>query len=70
MDFGLILGFCCFNGSPSPTSFNLRCSTDPQASNGRCVFVRLYVGLAMCVCLCVSEKEEDDEGEKKSNSLL
>ena len=59
-----------FNGSLLLASIDLRCSTDPQASNGPCVFVRLCVGLSMWVCLCVSEEEEDDEGEKKSKLVL
>ena len=60
----------CFNGSLPPTSINLHCSTDPQALNGSCIFVRLCVGLSMWVCLCVSEEEENDEGEKKSKLVL
>ena len=60
----------CFNGSLPPTSINLCCSTDPQALNGPCVFVRLCVGLSVWVCLCVSEEEENDEGEKKSKLVL
>ena len=62
-------GFC-FNESLLPASFDLCCSTDPQASNGQCVFVCLFVRLAVWVCLCVLEEEEDDKGEKKSESLL
>jgi len=62
-------GFC-FNGSLPPASYNLRCSTNPQASNSSCVFVRLCVGLFVWVCLYVSEEEEDDEGEKKSELVL
>ena len=62
-------GFC-FNESLLPASFDLRCSTDPQALTGQCVFVCLCVGLAVWVCLCVLEEEEDDKGEKKFESLL
>ena len=60
----------CFNESPPPASFDLRCSTDPQASIGPCVFGRLCVSLSVWVCLCVSKEEEDDEGEKKSQLVL
>ena len=53
-----------------PASYDLHCSTDPQALNGSCVFVCLCVGLSVWVCLCVSEEEEDDEGEKKFELFL
>ena len=62
-------GFC-FNRSLPPASFDLFCSTNPQASISPCVFVRLCVSLSMWVCLCVLEEEEDDEGEKKSELVL
>ena len=58
------------NRSLLPTSIDLCCSTDPQASNRPCVFVRLCVGLYVWVYLCVLEEEEDDEGEKKSELVL
>ena len=58
------------NRSPLPTSIDLCCSTDPQASNSPCVFVRLCVGLYVWVYLCVSKEEENDEGEKKSKLVL
>ena len=58
------------NRSPLPASIDLYCSTDPQASNSPCVFVRLCVGLYVWVYLCVSKEEENDEGEKKSKLVL
>ena len=53
------------NRSPLPACIDLYCSTDPQASNSPCVFVRLCFGLYVWVYLCVSNTQIERERERE-----